>query len=244
MIRIAICDDMLDQLELTATLIKKYVDEKNLGAAIITFIHPDKMLSAAEKTQFHIYLLDIVMPMVTGIELGIELRRMDRDAQIIYVTTAPEFALESFAVNPLGYLVKPIEKEKLFELLDLAFSRTGTSDQATIAVKTKEGLRVLNASSIVYCERLKNTVCFALSSGEKVESRTIRTKFTDFIAPLIESGQFIQPHVSFIVNMDRVERLTDREFVMRGGEIVPITSKYSAQMRRKYLDYMFNRGGE
>lgn len=242
MLNIAICDDAPDQLRHIAALTTEYIETHQANAKVHTFFHPDDMLKTAETSQFHIYILDIVMPMMTGIELGTALRRFDREAQIIYATTAPEFALESFAANPIGYLVKPVVKEKFFESLDLAFSKMGTQEESTIAVKTKYGLRVLNVSAIVCCERIKNAVKFTLATGESVESLSIRIPFSDYVAPLLHSEQFIQPHTSYILNMNRVERITNNEFVMRGGAVVPISQKQLAAVRQIYLDYIFGKG--
>lgn len=242
MLRIAICDDMPDQLESIAALTNEYIKTHRLDADIRTFSHPEELLKATELTQFHLYILDIVMPMLSGVLLGTQLRRLDREAQIIYATTAPEFALDSFAANPLGYLVKPVEKEKLNSLLELAISKIGTPEETTLPVKTKDGLRVLNAESIVCCERLKNTVRIMLATGETVESMSIRSTFSEYISPLLSSGQFVQPHISFLINMNRVERLTDKEFIMRGGAVVPISGKLVAQVRKDYLDYVFKGG--
>lgn len=239
MLQIAICDDMPHHLELTNALTHEYIESHQTNARVHTFSHPDELLKAVEISQFHIYILDIVMPMMSGVQLGTELRRLDREAQIIYATTAPEFALESFNANPIGFLVKPIEKDKFFEILNLALSKTGVPDESIIAVKTKDGMRVINTSSIVYCERLKNSVNFMLATGEAVESLSIRTAFSEYIAPLLDNKQFLQPHVSFAINMNRVERLKDKDFIMRGGKVVPISAKQVAEVRKAYLDYMF-----
>ena len=59
------------------------------------------LLTACEAETFHIFLLDMVMPMISGLELGRGIRRMNTDAQIIYITTEPGFALDAYSVNPL-----------------------------------------------------------------------------------------------------------------------------------------------
>lgn len=242
MLNIAICDDLPEQLEWIAELTNEYIEKQQINAQVYTFTHPDEILKKAETSQFHIYILDIIMPMMTGVQLGIELRRLDREAQLIYATTAPEFALESFAANPIGYLVKPIEENELYKLLDLAVQKSGIPEEQTFVVKTKEGLRVLNVASIVCCERLGNMVRFTITNGEIIVSRSIRGTFTEYIAPLMTNGQFLQSHVSFLINMNRVERLSDKKFIMRGGSVVPVATKLLAGVRKIYLDYVFARG--
>lgn len=241
MLHIAVCDDMQDQLEIIAGLTKDYIEGKRLDADLKTFSHPDSLLTACETERFHLYLLDMVMPMMNGVQLGIDIRRLDREAQIIYVTTAPEFALDSFTANPLSYLIKPLERQKFFDTLDIAFSKIDTEEEAGITLKTHDGLRVLPHALIACCERLGNSVRYLLTTGETVESLTIRCPFSEHIAPLLRDKRFLQPHASFALNMSRVESLNEQGFILRGGTVVPIAKKQYAAVRNAYLDYRFTK---
>lgn len=242
MLHIAICDDIPDQLTIMSDLVKDYTEEKGIDADINIFQQPDSLLTACETERFHLYLLDMVMPMMNGVQIGIEIRRLDREAQIIYATTAPEFALDSFTANPLSYLIKPLDRQTLFNTLDLAFSKIDISEEATITVKTRDGLRVLPHSSIACCERLGKSVRYLLITGETVESLTIRCPFSEHIAPLLHDKRFLQPHASFALNMSRVESLNEQGFTLRGGTVVPIAKKQYTVVRNAYLDYQFKKG--
>lgn len=114
MLRIAICDDMQGELEQISALTNKYITARGLTADVREFCHPDELLTVNETETFHIFLLDIIMPMISGLELGRSIRRTSTDAQIIYITTELGFALDAYAVNPLHYLLKPVDKQSLF----------------------------------------------------------------------------------------------------------------------------------
>ncbi|MFT3985182.1 MAG: response regulator, partial [Lachnospiraceae bacterium] len=135
MMTIAICDDQPRELELIKEYIIEYLGTHTLEAEIKEFSHPDQLLTAIETESFHLYLLDIVMPMVSGLELGQSIRRISREAQIIYITTEPGYALDAYAVNPLHYLVKPVEKQAFFSALELAFSKVDFGKEITVTVK-------------------------------------------------------------------------------------------------------------
>lgn len=207
--KIAICDDMPDELTLIHALTNEYIKQKGLVAEVRTFSQPDKLLTACEAERFHLYLLDMVMPMVHGVELGRSIRRSDREAQIVYITTAPEYALESFAANPVNYLLKPIDKQTFFDTFTLAVSKIDASDEKTFPVKTKDGIHILLHSSIVCCERDGLSVKFLLASGETVKSVSIRSSFSEYIAPLLSDRRFLQPHISYVINMNRAEGISD-----------------------------------
>ena len=123
MLRIAVCDDQPRELDIISEYIKEYLTIHPWEAEMKKFAHPDTLLTAIETESFHLYILDIVMPMVSGLELGQSIRRLDREAQIIYATTEPQFALQAYAASPINYLIKPIEKQQLFDTLTLAISK-------------------------------------------------------------------------------------------------------------------------
>lgn len=242
MLHIAICDDQPKELEIICEYIKEYLAVHTLEAEVKEFSHPDKLLTVLEMESFHLYILDIVMPMVNGLELGKEIRRLDREAQIIYATTEPQFALQAYAASPINYLIKPIDKRQLFDTLTLAISKADLADVKTFTVKTADSLRVIKLSDIVCCEYRSHAVIFNLTNGEEVVSRTIRENFTEYSSPILKDRHFLQCHASFVVNMRRVERFTKDSFTLRGGKNVPIAAKQYPAVRDAYMDYLMAKG--
>ncbi len=244
MLQIAICDDQPRELEIINAYITEYLVTHALEAEIKKFSHPDKLLSAIEAESFHLYLLDIVMPMVSGIELGKEIRRLDREAQIIYVTTEPQFALQAYAASPINYLIKPIDQQQLFDTLTLAISKTDLSEERTVTIKTTNGLRILKLSDILCCEYRSHAVIFTLTNGEEAVSRTIRESFAEYSMPVLKDARFLQCHSSYLINMRRVERFAKDCFTLRGGKVVPIAAKQYPAVRETYMDYLMAKEGQ
>lgn len=242
MLQIAICDDMPDELAVMAAYTREYIENYSLNAEIRQFTHPDALLVAGEAESFHLYILDIVMPMVNGLELGKEIRRLDREAQIIYATTEPQYALQAYAASPINYLIKPIDKQQLFDTLTLAISKLDLAEEKTFTVKTADSLRVVKLSDIVCCEYRSHAVAFSLTNGEEVLSRTIRESFSEYCEAISKDSHFLQCHSSFIVNMRRVERFAKDSFTLFGGKTVPIAAKQYSSVRDAYMDYLMAKG--
>lgn len=238
MLRIAICDDQPRELEVINEYITEYLDTHTLEAELKEFSHPDKLLTATESERFHLYILDIVMPMVNGLELGKEIRRLDREAQIIYATTEPQFALQAYAASPINYLIKPIEKQQLFDTLTLAISKADLTEDQTFAVKTAESMRVIKLSDIICSEYRNHAAIFRLANGEEVSSRTFRENFSEYCASILRDRHFLQCHTSFIINLRRVERFAKDSFTLYGSRIVPIAAKQYPAVRDAYMDYL------
>ncbi len=242
MLRIAICDDQPRELDIITEYIKEYFNAHSEEAEIQEFPHPDQLLTAMESERFHLYILDIVMPMVNGLELGKEIRRLDREAQIIYATTEPQFALQAYAASPINYLIKPIEKQQLFDTLTLAISKADLAEDQTFAIKTAASLRVIKLSDIICCEYRNHAAIFTLTTGEEVSSRTFRENFSEYCASILKDRHFLQCHTSFLINLRRVERFTRDSFTLYGGKIVPIAAKQYPAVRDAYMDYLMAKG--
>lgn len=242
MLRIAICDDMPDELQSLVLLTNQYISAESIDAEVTKFSHPDALLLAIETESFHLYILDIVMPMVNGLELGKKIRHLCREAQIIYATTEPQFALQAYAASPINYLIKPINKQQLFDTLTLAISKVDLAEEQSFTVKTSESLRVLKLSDIACCEYRNHAVIFNLTNGEEVVSRTIRENFSQYSLPILKDRHFLQCHTSFVVNMRRVERFAKDSFTLYGGKIIPIAAKKYPTVRDAYMDYLMAKG--
>lgn len=242
MIRIAICDDMPKELQSLVSLISQYLDENSLDAEVMEFSHPDGLIMAMESERFHLYILDIVMPMVNGLDLGKEIRYIDGEAQIIYATTEPQFALQAYATRPINYLIKPIEKQQLFDTLTFAISKIDFAEEQSFTVKTSQGLWVIKLFNIVCCEYRSHTVIFSLRNGEELISRTIRENFLEYSSLILKDRHFMQCHTSYIVNMRWVERFSKENFMLFGGKVVPIASKKYPEVRDRYMDYIMGKG--
>lgn len=244
MFRIAICDDQPLELETVAAYTKEYLERNQIDAVVHAFSHPDALLFSCEKERFQLYILDIVMPMVNGITVGREIRRFDREAQIIYATSEPGFALDAYAANPVNYLLKPIDKDLFFDTLAFAVTRLDLANEAALTVKTKDGLRVITLFSIAFCEYTERAARYTLVGGETITTRTLQESFAMHIAPLLRNKHFLQPHNAFVVNLARVEGFSKHSFTMRGGMAVPISTKQYAAVRDTYMDYLLTKEGE
>lgn len=235
MLKICICDDMTEQLEIVQKLAAEYIKRTEIEAETEAFSHPDKLLSVLKTKTFHIYLLDMIMPMANGIDVGKAVRKTDPFAQIIYITSAPEYVLDSFAANPIDYIIKPVEKQKLFHALNNAIQRIDLSSEKSVTIKTKTGIHTVSLSRIVYLEYVRHSVVFTLSNGEKLQTATIKESFCEYTENLMRNLLFIQPHSSFVVNMQYVERLDKDGFQLNGDYFVPISGKKYVETRDKYL---------
>ena len=102
--KIAICDDDRNELLQIQTLLDLYAQERQMEFIVKEYHSSFELASAAANETFQIYLLDILMPVLNGIDLAREIRLMDKAADILFLTSSPEFAVESYMVKALSLI--------------------------------------------------------------------------------------------------------------------------------------------
>jgi len=236
MLQIAVCDDNIDELSNIVQFIDLYRLSKNLNCEYAAFPNGFDLVSALEKgKRFDIYCLDIIMPGFTGIDVAKEIRVFDKASPILFFTTSPEFALESYSVKAINYVLKPISKEKLFFIFDelleqIKFQR---KDDAII-VKSNEGIQKILISNLVYVEVVGRNVLYHLLSGRVIECKE---PFSSVCDNLLKYRRFIRTHRSYIVNMQYVDTIENRQVTLQTRSTVPVAQGKAQEIKQQYLDY-------
>lgn len=247
MLTIALCDDEAAQRSAIGILLQNYAASRpERTVKLSVFSSGWDLLSAVEETGgFSIYVLDVVMPGLSGIDLGVRLREMNHRGAIIYLTISSEFAVDSYAARAFHYLMKPVEPDTLFQVLDQAAAQLDQERAASITVKTKDGLRLARLDEILYAELSARTVRYHLSSGERLDSTTLRNSFQEEMAPLLADSRFFSCGASFVANLFYVTAVEKNCFRMDGGKQVPLARGLSTLARQRWSGYWLNapRGG-
>ena len=141
MLTLCICDDSPADTAQIRSLADRFVQEHpELGLRIEFFFSPVDLLEHLdEKGGFDLYLLDILMPHMKGIELAQRIRERGEPAEIIFLTISREYALDAFEVDASGYLLKPLEWEKFQRVLLASVRRLGGADVTPSCSEPKPG---------------------------------------------------------------------------------------------------------
>ena len=144
MLKIALCDDEPGQRSLTGGLLREYMEQRPSLAARLTVVSSgEELLEQAEaEGGFDLYVLDVIMPELSGIDVGVKLRELGSDAPIIYLTTSPDYAVDSYLAQAFYYILKPVDRFQLFEVLDRAAALLEKRRAVSMPIKTKSGVRL------------------------------------------------------------------------------------------------------
>ena len=215
MLHIAICDDDAAELARTRSLLDDFLASRALAARVREFTAAKELLfDLDDGGLYDLYLLDVVMPEMNGIELGVRLRETDEADAILYLTTSEDFAIDSYEARAFWYLVKPVKPEKLFPVLDKAIAARQKLLTKGIHVRTRDGMARVLFHELIYTEPIDRAVRYVCKGGE-VESVTDTASFREKIAPLLTDERFYLCGASLVLNLQHVKTV-DRSGVIFG----------------------------
>lgn len=237
MIRIAICDDSSAFLQQTKFMIDHWDAPAARNIVTELFEDGDALLAAHVKNPFDIILLDIIMPLLNGIEAARELREKDKSVKIVFLTSSTEFAVDSYTVKASNYLLKPVNPDSLFACLDELICELRSTTKS-ILVKGLDATHRIALSDIEHVEAQRKHVAFFLKSNHTVE--TLEPFYTYENTLLLEDG-FFKCHRSYLVNIHHIDNYTHSEIVMRSGRRIPIARSCQKHFEAAYFRVIFGK---
>jgi DNA-binding LytR/AlgR family response regulator len=237
--RIAICDDNISDLSNMVSIINVYKEQRKDKYKIefTAFQTAVDFIAALESRQkYDLVLLDIIMPSLSGMAAAKEIRQFNQDIKIIFSTSSPEFAVESYSVEAYYYALKPIWRDKLFILLDKLFSEIEISSSNSILIKSQSGLRRIPMKRLEFAEVITRSIYYHLTDGSVIEALG---SMVELEKELSSYSCFIKPHRSYIINMDHIDTVSQKEIKMQSSALVPLAKANYPIVKAAYISYSF-----
>ena len=228
---------IIDDEPLALELLQSYVEKTsflNLCGAYPNAIQA--MKDMAGKEPVHLLFLDIQMPGIDGLEFS---RLIDSYTRIVFTTAFDRYAVDSYKVNALDYLLKPISYSSFLQAVNKAVhwfelhekpkqieTESTQPNPEYIFVKSDYKLIQIPLSNILYIEGLKDYVKIHLDDGQKPILSLLSMKSMEERLP---SNQFIRVHRSFIVQKSKI-KVIDRGRIVFNKEYIPISESYKQEL--------------
>lgn len=237
MYQIALCDDETAELNKTENIIKSYRERHtDCNFAIERFTDAEELLGKIREKQYlpDIVFMDIYMPEKTGMEAAREIRRLQKECRIIFLTTSKEHALEAFRVDASQYLVKPISENEMFLLLEKVLKDLDRAQNKYLLLRIDNKDCRIALQDIVFCEAQKKRQCIYLADGTQLLPGMTMTKLYEMLSPY---KVFAKVGISYIVNMEHIVSLSAHELQMDNKRtIYPPRGAYQP-LRERYFSY-------
>lgn len=235
--RIALCDDRPDQLENLHSMILAWNGEY---VSVSCYDNGDALLQAHRTTPFDIIFLDILMPLLNGMETARELRQSDKTVRLVFLTSSPDFAVEAFSVKASNYLLKPLDPEKLHRCLEELSEELHTFARK-ICIRGIHAMHQIPVEDIEYIESQNKRILFVLSNGETILSGEPLYAYEE---KLTLADGFFKCSRSFIVNIHRIDTFTPKEIRTRSGARISISRSCHREFENAYFSVLFGKAGD
>lgn len=238
MLTVCICDDNPADVAQVQALMERFtVTHPEYPLRVQIFSTAYDLLDYVDRSGgFDLYLLDILMPHLKGIEAAERIRARGEAVEVLFLTVSKEYALDAFEVDAGGYLVKPVKWERFEQVLLAAVRRLTSPEVSSLPLKTRTGLRKILFRDLVSVESFNHERVCTLSDGTKLIT-------TNTLASLLErlscDTRFYSPHRAYIINLEHITALKPAFILMSTGQRIPVPRANAAALKRAYMDYLF-----
>lgn len=236
MIRVAIAEDDPACAEQLQGYLERYGREN--GEAVELSLFPDGLeLVDNYRPVYDLILLDIEMPRLDGMAAAEEIRRLDGEVLILFVTNMAKYAIKGYEVDALGFMLKPVNYFSLALKLKKAQSCLRSRGQWNLMVPTEDGIKKVPASEVRYVEVLDHRLHLHTEGRVYLMPGTLR----DLEAEL--AGQhFVRCNKGYLVNLRHIELIKSGSVVMSGGDELLISRRKREEFLLAVTEY-YGKGG-
>ena len=219
---IAIVEDDSACAEQIATFIRLYSNENKLQLSSTTFSDGVSFLSPYQPV-FDLILMDIDMPLVDGLQAAREIREMDSDVGIVFVTALAQYAMAGYEVHALDYMLKPLDYRSFALRMERILRRLEELQRirtASILIRSRNDLRKIHCRDLLYVDVVNHTLTYHTTKGDFSEtgSRSIRS-----LEEKLKPEGFQRCAQSFLVNLRHVDVLEKTAATLSDGTVLPVS---------------------
>ena len=221
---------IIDDEPLAISLLESYVNKTPFLRLTAKFSSALEALPALSARPVDLLFLDIQMPELSGMEFS---RILETDTRIIFTTAFEQYALDSYKVNALDYLLKPIAYPDFLKAANKALQWYEHMQASPAEVKTEYKLVQVELRKILYIEGLKDYVKIFVEDEPHPILSLMSMKSLEEMLP---SNRFIRVHRSFIVQPEKI-KVIERNRIVFGKEYIPISDNY----KQKFIEFLTQR---
>lgn len=237
MLLIAVCDDIPIECADIAKQIETILKQSNTDFMIKKFFGGLELIQSRES--FDIIFLDIKMPNINGMELAKKIRKQGRQSLIIFITSASEYVFDAFDVEAFQYLLKPIQTDKLKNVLEKATKKMQIDANIDfLMISANRQIQKVFLKDILYIESIGRIAKIHCNNG------TLETyEQIGILEDKLSDKFFFRCHKCFLVNLNFVDAFNKTEVRLENGEKIMLAKRRYEDFQKAILSYMKIKGG-
>ncbi len=213
---------VVDDDEMSRKVVAHFIEKTKFLQLTKDFDNAIDALKYLDEEHVDIIFLDVQMPEMSGMEF---INALEKDIEIILITSEEKYAVEAFEKKVTDYLVKPIEYGRFLQAAheaehNIEIKRASTQDRREFYVRTDAKIVRIPFRNIQFVEALADYVIIQTVSKKHIVHFTMKG-----IVSRLPDDDFVRTHRSYIVNLDKIEALEDNSVVI-GEKYIPIGASY------------------
>lgn len=230
--RILIYDDNVDDVEKLRKCLDVFLQSRIDDYEIAICRNTEELYRIANK--YDVIFLEVIIGDESGIDMGIKLREQGIDCHILIISAYEDYVFEAFWLRADRYIIKPITQNKF------NFNFSGIFDEYLRKhlgfYDTKISNNKILFHNIIYIESLNHKTIIYFTKNKKMETSYPLKYWIE----KLDNNIFVQPHKSFIVNMNYVYEVYINEVKLITGMFVPISRYYRQELSKKHKEFILN----
>ena len=226
---------IVDDEPLAVRLLESYVEKTPDLQLVASFTDSINAINAIKAQKPDLLFLDIQMPNIDGMELA---HSLPEETRVVFTTAFKEYAFESYEVNALDFLLKPVRYNKFLSAVEKARklyqqpTAAQNSTPNTVFIRVEGEWMNVPVDQITYVNGMKDYVLFYLDNEPKALITHLTMKAVEEMLP---RDKFLRIHRSYIIAVDKIRKIDRNDCVYIGKEIIHIPDGY-LQTFRQFLE--------
>lgn len=235
MYRIVLCDDSGEYLNIVKEKVEQYCRKRNIPIELEAFQDSSRLEETVERGKlFDACILDIDMPLCSGLDIAELVRTRCEDIFVIFLTAYSNFAEKACRVNVIRYILKDkMEWEFEGALDELFFRMERLKCQKTYIISNNRKYVKLLHKDIIYVRKMQKDVIFVLNDGKEEKERTT---LQDAYRRL-ENPELVWLDRGIILNLRHVRKIFGDRIEMNGGHKITTNAEHLMELKRHLAFY-------
>lgn len=231
MIEVAIVEDEDEEANALIQCLKRYGTENEVVFSYTRY--RDAISFLEERKEVDIVFMDIMLPLMNGMEAAVKLRKYNKEVVLIFVTTMAQFAIKSYEVDASDYILKPVSYERVTMKLRRVVGIINSRTEETLILNTQSGIVKVPTGTVHYVETDGHKLKYHTDTGIYVEYGTLSE-----LENILREHNFMRCNSCFLVNPKYIKQVkrTELLIVLTTGE----TLKISQPRRKAFLSEFAN----
>jgi DNA-binding LytR/AlgR family response regulator len=229
---------IIDDEPLARKGLREYIADTDFLELVAEFDNAAQASDLVSSGEVQLLFIDIEMPRITGLEF---IRSLKQAPPVIFTTAYPQYALESYEVNALDYLVKPISFDRFLKAVLKArefyevreSNQAGGTEKGYFFVKADQKLVKVNYEDILFVEAMQNYIIIHTAGKKLITYLTFRA-----IEDYLPSDSFLKVHKSYIVAMDKIDSIEGTD-IRISTHYIPISRNLRDEVMERLLGGKF-----